>query len=288
MAYLALVSLIWAFSFGLIGNALGDFEPSRVAAARLLLALIAFMPFFRPSAVPRGSHRRLLLCGAVQFGLMYLCYIQAFRFIPSHLVALFSILTPVYVVLLHDLRRRQFYRRYLLAALLSVLGAAVIYGPGALTGSVWIGFGLMQLAGIAFAYGQIDFRDWQLENPGTKDREVFALLYAGACCVALPATLLLAGSAPFTPSWQELRALLYLGLVASGLGFFLWNRGAANSRPGTLAAFNNAVVPLGVAASLFVFGEIEAIDGESLIRLLLGSVGIIGAVLVAEKTPRET
>ena len=45
--------------------------------------------------------------GAIQFGLMYSCYMKAFQDSPSHLVALFSILTPVYVVLIHDFKQRK-------------------------------------------------------------------------------------------------------------------------------------------------------------------------------------
>ena len=47
---------------------------------------------------------------------------------------------------------------------------------------------------------------------------------------------------------------------------------------GTLAAFNNAVVPLAVFCSLFVFGEIEEIERSQLIRLLFGGSTIAFSV----------
>ena len=84
-----------------------------------------------------------------------------------------------------------------------------------------------------------------------------------------------------TPS--QWKSILYLGFVASGLGFFLWNKGAARSTPGTLAAFNNAVIPLAVLGSLFIFGEIDNKDEETLIRLAIGSALIAGAVLIGQK-----
>ena len=82
--------------------------------------------------------------------------------------------------------------------------------------------------------------------------------------------------------WQS---IIYLGCVASGLGFFLWNKGATKSNPGTLAAFNNVVVPLAVIISLLVFGESETLDLENLLRLFVGSVLIIGAAIFS---PKET
>lgn len=285
MQYLAIVSAIWAFSFGLIGNALAGVDPIFVAAARLGIAGLVFLPFLRLSAVPAGSHLKLLACGAIQFGLMYVSYIKAFQYIPSHLVALFSILTPLYVVLIHDLRQRQFHRKYLYAALLSIIGAAIIkVQPGA-SGSIWIGFALMQVAGLAFGFGQVYYRDWKRSHPGTKDHQVFGLLLAGGILVAATASVFFTDWTKVQLGGEQLQVLAYLGAIASGLGFFLWNKGAALSRPGTLAAFNNAVVPLAMACSLFIFGEITEVGGGALIRLLLGSSCIAAAVFLAEKTP---
>jgi drug/metabolite transporter (DMT)-like permease len=288
MKYLAIVSFIWAFSFGLIGNALSGVDPIFVAAARLGIAGLLFLPFLRLSAVPVGSHLQLLACGGLQFGLMYVCYIKAFQYIPSHLVALFSILTPLYVVLIHDLRQRQFHRKYLYAALLSILGAAIIKAQPGASGSIWMGFALMQIAGLAFGFGQVYYRDWKRSQPATKDHQVFALLFAGGILVAATASACFTDWSRVRLGAEHLQVLAYLGIIASGIGFFLWNKGAALSRPGTLAAFNNAVVPLAMACSLFIFGEISEVGGGALIRLLLGGGCIAAAVLLAEKTPRES
>jgi len=287
MPYLVIVSVLWAFSFGIIGSALQGLDSIFVATARLGIAGLVFLPFFRPSKVPAGSHLALIGCGAVEFGIMYVCYIQAYQYIPSHLVALFSILTPLYVVLIHDLRKRRFHKRYLYAALLSIAGAAIIKAQSAPTESIWLGFALMQLAGLAFGFGQVYYRDWKRAHPKTKDHEIFALPYLGGFLTALLASAFFTNWAEIRINGQQLQALAYLGVIASGLGFFLWNKGAAQSHPGTLAAFNNAVVPLAMACSLFIFGEISEIDGHALLRLLLGTVFITAAVVLAEKTRRQ-
>jgi drug/metabolite transporter (DMT)-like permease len=215
---------------------------------------------------------------------MYACYMRAFQYLPSHLVAIFSILTPVYVVILHDLRQRTFSSRYLVAALLSVLGAGAIKAKTIPTGDFWIGFGLMQVAGIAFAYGQVAYRDWKRNNPQTNDRSVFALLAMGGTVCAGIAGALLSDWSTLEVKPDQWKAILYLGFVASGIGFFLWNKGASKVNPGTLAAFNNAVVPLAVLCSLFVFGESQSIDLENGIRLALGSTLILGALVVSQRT----
>ena len=284
MIYLALVSLIWAFSFGLIGSALSGVDSFMVATLRLGVASILFLPFLRLKGIGSIDRFRLISYGAIQFGLMYACYMRAYQFIPSHLVAIFSILTPVYVVLIHDLRRRSFSKHYLWVAILSVLGAASIKAKTIPSGDIWMGFGLMQVAGIAFAFGQVAYRDWKRANPQVPDRSVFALLSLGGVFSVGCFSLMLTDFPAVELSTEHWKAILYLGCVASGLGFFLWNKGASVSNPGTLAAFNNAVVPLAVLFSLFLFGEADSLDSESLVRLIVGA-GLIGtAVFLGQRS----
>jgi drug/metabolite transporter (DMT)-like permease len=278
MLYLALVSVIWAFSFGLIGSALSGVDSFLVATLRLGVASIIFLPFLRLKEIGSVDRFRLISYGAIQFGLMYACYMRAYQFIPSHLVAIFSILTPVYVVLIHDLRRRTFSKHYLWIAILSVLGAASIKAKTVPSGDIWMGFGLMQAAGIAFAFGQVAYRDWKRANPQVPDRSVFALLSLGGVFSVGCFSLVLTDFQAVELSTEHWKAILYLGCVASGLGFFLWNKGASVSNPGTLAAFNNAVVPLAVLFSLFIFGEVDNLDTENLVRLIVGA-GLIGTAV---------
>jgi drug/metabolite transporter (DMT)-like permease len=287
MIYLAIVSLIWAFSFGLIGSALSGVDSFLVATLRLGVASIIFLPFLRLKGIGSIDQFRLIIYGAIQFGLMYAFYMRAYQFIPSHLVAIFSILTPVYVVLIHDLRRRTFSKHYLWVAILSVLGAASIKAKTIPSGDIWMGFGLMQAAGIAFAFGQVAYRDWKRANPQIPDRSVFTLLSLGGVFSVGCFSLILTDYQAVELSTEHWQAILYLGCVASGLGFFLWNKGASVSNPGTLAAFNNALVPLAVLFSLFIFGEADNLDTESLIRLIVGTMLIGTAVLLGQRSKIE-
>ena len=147
----------------------------------------------------------------------------------------------------------HFSSRYLWIAMLSVFGAATIKVKGVPSGDIWIGFGLMQAAGLAFAFGQVAYRDWKRANTQVPDRSVFALLSLGGVFSVGCFSLVLTDFQVVELSAEHWKAILYLGVVASGLGFFLWNKGASVSNPGTLAAFNNAVVPLAVLFSLFIF-----------------------------------
>jgi drug/metabolite transporter (DMT)-like permease len=285
MVYLVITTLIWSFSFGLIGTTLKGLEPLQIADTRLLLALLIFLPFLKLGHTSWQEKWQLTLIGAVQFGVMYTCYISAFSFLPSHLVALFSVLTPLYIVIINDLRHRCFSPWYLLASILSVIGAAVIKMGDIDSNEIWLGFGLMQIANMAFAFGQVYYRDWKLARPYITDASVFGFLYIGASIFTILASLLISQHPPIPISATPTQwlVLVYLGVVASGLGFFFWNKGATQTSVGVLAAFNNAVVPLAMFASLFVFGEANGGTTQELVRLSIGSLLIVMALLIARR-----
>ena len=282
MIYLAIVSIIWAFSFGLIGSSLAGLDAFVVATLRLGVASVIFLFFLRIRTIGAKDRMILVLIGAIQFGVMYGCYMKAFHYIPSHIVAIFSITTPIYVVLIHNFRQKSFSKKFILAALLSVFGAGIIKAQEVPSGDIWMGFSLMQVAGLSFAFGQVAYRDWKKENPLVVDYSVFALLSLGGFVSVGFFSFLLTDFSNLNISMEQWKSIVYLGIVASGLGFFLWNKGATKVNPGTLAAFNNAVVPMAILCSLFVFGEIEFLTINDLLRIILGGSLILGAVVISK------
>ncbi|MFX7620880.1 hypothetical protein ABTJ52_21090, partial [Acinetobacter baumannii] len=72
-------------------------------------------------------------------------------------VLLFTVLTPVHVALFDDLLNRRFNFWALAAALVAVLGAAIIRYDG-ITGEFLQGFLLLQLANATFAAGQVLYK----------------------------------------------------------------------------------------------------------------------------------
>ena len=282
MIYLAVVSIIWAFSFGLIGSSLAGLDAFFVATLRLGIASVIFLFFLRIRTIGAIDRMKLMSIGAIQFGVMYGCYMKAFQYIPSHIVAIFSITTPIYVVLIHNFRQKSFSKKFILVALLSVVGAGIIKAQSVPSGDIWMGFSLMQGAGMSFAFGQVAYRDWKKENPEVVDHSVFALLSLGGFVSVGSFSFLLTDFSNLNISLEQWQSVVYLGIVASGLGFFLWNKGATKVNPGTLAAFNNAVVPLAILCSLFVFGEIESLGTGDLLRLILGGSLILGAVVMSK------
>jgi carboxylate/amino acid/amine transporter len=273
MALLLLASFIWAFSFGLVKKYLGGLDASFVAFVRLALAFLLFLPLLRPRKISLAMTLRLFVIGMVQFGLMYVFYIQAFRFLAAHQVALFTIFTPLYVAMTDDLWEKRFRPRHLWAALLAVAGTAVIVYSGLGTANLLTGFVLVQASNICFAAGQIFYRRLHMPRPGWRDRDGFAWLYLGGTTAAVLALVFFSGPLDLHLNHGQLLVLLYLGPLASGVGFFLWNIGATRVEAGVLAVFNNVKIPLAVLVALLFFAEhvewLRLIGGGGIIALAL-------------------
>jgi len=254
--YLLTVSFLWAFSFGLIKGQLTGLDPVAVSAVRLGFAALVFLPALRPCALPPRQVGVLAGIGAVQFGAMYALYTLAFRFLQAHEVALFTIFTPIYVSLLDAACQRTMRWRHLLAALLAVCGTALLVNLHAGGNGVWTGFLLMQASNFCFAAGQLAYKRYHRNLPsGVEAGRVFYWLYLGGLGAATIASAGVTEWAAFRPSPGQWGVMAYLGILASGVGFFLWNLGATKVNAGTLAVFNNAKIPLGIACSLLFFGE---------------------------------
>ncbi|NCA81599.1 MAG: EamA family transporter [Opitutae bacterium] len=255
MSYLVVVSIVWAFSFGLIGKYLPGLSPAWVGWVRLGLSAAVFLPFVR--RVPWKTGLGLFAIGAVQFGFMYWAYLTSFRYLKSHEVALFTVMTPILVALLSDLGSRRFRPFNFAAASLAVGGAAVIKWAELESAAPLVGFLLVQVSNLCFAAGQLAYRGLMARLEKTMpDHRVFFWMHFGGFAVLTPMALPLALAAtPPAPSLLQGIVLAYLGVVASGLCFFLWNRGARRVSAGQLAVLNNLKIPLGVAVSLILFRE---------------------------------
>jgi drug/metabolite transporter (DMT)-like permease len=279
MLPLLFVSFLWAFSFGLIKGRLAGLDPVAVSVLRIAFAALVFLPFLRPRALPRRDVVTLAVIGAIQFGLMYVLYTAAFAHLKAHEVALATILTPIYVAIIDAAVENRTRWQHVAAASLAVVGAGILIWENRTSDTIITGFVIVQGANLCFAAGQVGYKRIRPTLPkGVTDAGIFFWPCAGALVATVVASLFYTDWTAFRPTASQWGVLAYLGTLASGLGFFLWNYGATKVNTGTLAAFNNAKVPLGVLCSLIFFSETP----DSLTRLAVSMVILIIAVVVAE------
>ena len=134
---------------------------------------------------------------------------------------------------------------------------------------------MVQGANLCFAMGQVLYARWQqAEMVGETDAGAMAWMYAGAAAF-VGVVLLLQGLGEAKPwSRESILTVVYLGLIPTAVGFWLWNRGVARVSGGTAAVMNNLKIPLAMVVAWTVFGE-----SVNLMRLGPGLVLILGAAI---------
>ena len=273
MILLLLTTVLWAFSFSLIGVYLaGQVDGWFAVLVRVALAALVFLPFLRWRGVQAKQALLYMVLGACQLGVMYLFYYQSFLYLSVPEVLLFTIMTPIYVTLIYDLMQGNRLRwGYLFSALLAVLGALIIrYNP--LSPQFLLGFALIQGANICFAIGQVGYKRVMEISP-MPQRNAFSWFYLGALCIALPAWLLFGHHQMMPSTGLQWGILIWLGVGASGMGYFMWNYGATQVDAGTLAIMNNVLIPAGLLVNLAIWQQhpdwIRLIAGGAVIALSL-------------------
>ncbi|WP_373942705.1 EamA family transporter [Polaribacter sejongensis] len=223
MKYLFGVTMIWAFSFSLIGVYLSGYVDAWFSVLmRIGIATIIFLPFLKLKEIKASTILKLIAIGSVQLGLMYCFYFQSFRFLTVPEVLLFSVLTPIYITLLNDILSKRFHKRHLLTALIAVLGAAYIQ-YSSINENVFLGFMITQGANLCFAVGQVAYKHLLKAAPelkSTPKHTIFGLFFIGAFLVALIAFFIFGSTEKLPTTFVQWGILIYLGAVASGVGYF--------------------------------------------------------------------
>lgn len=275
MPYLIFVTILWAFSFPLIGYFISAHMDSFFAAFfRVFLAFLVFLPFLN-WRVPNALKLKLMGVGALQIGIMYLFYYHSFLYLSVSEVALFTIFTPFYVSLVYDIFARRFRALYLVSISLCVFGAFIIKF-GAINSHFIVGFLLIQLANLAFGTGQSLYKVILERQGALSQRSIFGYFHLGAALITALAFFALGDTRNFPQNSSSWVVLFYLGIVASGLGYFLWNKGATLVDSGVLAIMNNALIPAAILANalliaLFFPEKSVHFSQSELVRIAIGT-----------------
>jgi carboxylate/amino acid/amine transporter len=215
-----------------------------------------------------------MLIGMVQIGIMYLFYYNAFLYLSVPEILLFTIFTPFYVTLIYDILHRRFSFLYLISAAIAVFGAYVIRYDNINEG-FWFGFLLIQGANICFALGQSGYK-YVLENyKEINQKDVFGYFHFGALIIGTIALMLFGDFNKMSPDLTQWGVLIWLGFVASGVGYFMWNKGSTMVDAGVLAIMNNALIPAGLIVNIVFWGK-----DENFTKLIVGSIIILFSLWV--------
>ncbi len=252
MPYLIITAFLWATVFTVIELFIaGKVDNIFAALIRVAFAALVFLPFLNWKT-PNSIKLKMIALGAAQIGGMYIFFFQSFNYLSGATVALLMAFTPIYVTLIYDAFHRQFKAKYLLTALLAVAGVCIIESKGNMGSTNFlVGLIFSQCANICFAFGQAAYKRLNEIQP-VKQKEVFGFFFIGAALAISVAFLFFGDTTKTSLGLPQLLALIWLGTVTTGIGYFLWNKGGTMVDSGTLGIMNNAVTPIGVTINILV------------------------------------
>ncbi|XXJ19769.1 DMT family transporter [Desulfovibrio caledoniensis] len=272
---------IWSGNFLIASGFVNDIPPVTLAALRWLTATAVFLPFagkdLRRDMQALLDNRLELTVAALTGVTLFntLVYVSA-RTTDAVNMALFASTTPVFVVILARifLKERISLLRWagLAVAIAGMLTIATRGNPDVLVNLTFrAGDIVMLVAGFLWAVYSILVK--------RKSATISRNAYLGATFLIgtvplVPAALIEQCFAPawtFTPA--VLGAVLYIGVLASLVAFFLWNSAIMHIGPGNAALFQYFMpVFSGIGAWLLLGQPVTVVHGVGFVLIFSGVV----------------
>lgn len=285
-------TLIWATTWHVILYQLGEVAVLHSVALRFGLASLLLFAFARwrgeSLAFSRRQHGWLLLTGAVQYGFNYMGTYEAEKHLASGLLAvLFSLMIFSNAIGGALFFGQTITRRFLLSALVGVVGIVLIFwpdiaatraGPGVLGA---VGLGLMAVA-FASSGNMLTLR---LTRAGAALIPLLAWSMAYGSVVLLLIATLNGVEFHLDPRPSYWFSLLYLSVFGSVAAFLLYFKLAQRQGPGRAALTGMVIPPLALLMSMLLEGwRPTLVSGAGMLLCLAGLWGATRPAVPVEGT----
>ncbi|MDP3960238.1 MAG: EamA family transporter [Pseudorhodobacter sp.] len=266
-----LVALIWGMGFVVAKGAMAHFPPILLMALRFAVTAIALVWFAGPL---RGNLSRLLLISVVGATIQYSLTFTGVSGVDAGLAALVVQLEVPFLVLLGALLLGERPSPLKWAGIgVAFAGVALISGQVRFEGSL-LSIGLLVAGAFSWALGQVMVRGL---------RGISGLAVTAWIAVLATPQLFLMSALFETGQVAALRnagpgvwlATLYLGLVMTAMGYFLWNTLILRHEVGQIAPLLLLLPVFSVIGGVVFLGE-----HFDVVRLLGGAVVLAGVGLI--------
>ncbi len=283
------VVVLWGLNFAVIRTGVTSIGAFTLGAMRFAIASLPFILFIRPPKVPvlfLASYAAFF--GLVQFGLLFI----GMRIgLPSGLASLLLQLQAVFTPVLALLTLREPIGRFTLGAIaLSLAGLALILVADGQGESSLLPLLLGVGAAASWATSNVLIRFGARQG---SEYDSLALVVWASLLLPVP-FLILAGIggelSALTPAslMAALWPAIYLGLMATIIGYVLWVRALATFDAATVAPFSLLIPVIGLSAGYLIFGEALSLQEAGGCALIIGGVVVhlIGTTLRRPKPGR--
>jgi drug/metabolite transporter (DMT)-like permease len=265
--------LIWGLSIPLTKLGLAETGPLTLTALRYVAAVLCFVFVLAGRrAPPPGALLRMAGLGVLGIGIGQVAQALGVQRANASVATVISALIPLLVVVFAVIRLRQRIRLVHVAGLLlAVTGVALVAGGGPQGGGdeALIGDLLVLVSAVSIALAYVLMAELTAAH-GAAVVSAWSSL-AGAV-VLLPAAAWELSQAPRWPGATGLAVVLYLGVLVSAAGLWVWLY-LLRVLPARIAAGAQYFQPLvGVGASALLFGDVLGVPFAVGTALVLGGV----------------
>ena len=270
---LALLSLLWGASYGLIKIAVSTITPVTLVGVRVLLAsaLLWLVVLYRNLTVPKDlpTWRAFCLQSVIGYMMPFTMITWGQQFVDSGLAGILNSTTPIFVFLITLLWTRQedVSLEKAFGVLAGLGGVTFLIGFDALQGLGSDVLGQLAITGatVSYALAMIYGRRFSGVAPEVTAASTLTI----AATIMLPAAFLFEDPMDLTPSTQSMVALVALGALATAAAFVLYFR-----LVNTLGALGTSSVAYARAAVSVIIG-VTLLNEALTWQVMTGFVAIV-------------
>jgi drug/metabolite transporter (DMT)-like permease len=271
-------STIWGSTFVITKSLMSSISPFLVVSLRLIISVLALTPFalkkgFRLKMIFRKEY---LLYGLTGIALYYGPATIGLSLSSTANAALIQAVIPAVVALLSVIiLKEKLSRLHSFGIGLSIAGILLVSGNPSASGQSTLIGNLLIIASVV-SWSIYNIQSHRLPEEVDPIVSTTASFYTGVLYL-LPFTawdIAHSGFPQITlPAWG---ALVYLGVIASALAYFLWNFGLSKMDASLAAPFINLIPIIGLALSI--------LTGEpvSILQISGGLVAIVGVLITQD------
>jgi O-acetylserine/cysteine efflux transporter len=273
-ALAVLTSVIWGLAFVATKIALESFSPPELTALRFMIACLPALLLPRPGI----SWPLLILIGSTLFTGQFLLLFFAFaNGLPPGVASVTQQMQAFFTVFLAAVFLGDVPTVRQCAGMAVALVGLILIGSTVDAQLTALGLGLAMGGALSWAIGNVLVKR-------TGATPMFALMAWLSLVPPIPALAVSAvyDQGPFLvpqllhASWASLVAALYLGAIATTLGYAIWGRLLARYSTALVAPFALIAPCVGVAGSALAFGEtFGAVRSVGMLFILAGLAAIV-------------
>ncbi|EIW19325.1 MULTISPECIES: DMT family transporter [Pelosinus] len=268
-----LLCLIWGINWVVMKEALQVFPPVLFTAYRFVLGSIVLLSiaYFKKIPIPQRKDWKWIILGGILQTALFNSAIQiGMQFLSAGLSSVLSYSMPFWLAIMaHFLLGEKLTLRKMAGITMGILGLVALLNVS--DGGAWWSISLTLAGAVAWAFSSVLVK-LKLQHCDTLQYTTWQMV-VGAILLSIYSALFEHGIVQW--GFNAVGYLLYNGVIASALAFFLWTYILSNTEAGKASISVLAVPIIGVLAGVIFLNEPLYWNTIMGIALILGGIWLV-------------